>query len=135
MPKRLNNQHTAKKRRKEKRKLLKRRGISRRRVKKSQVSTQPVSAIATAATKPPSQVQKIYKLLLTKGPENENERSSWIRSIVDVFGKTEAEARDIIFHAEYYNEKPTLFSGDIEKIAGLRRGLAWSLRDATKIKE
>lgn len=52
-----------------------------------------------------------------------------------VFSKTEAEARGTIFHAEYYDEKPTLFSGDMERIAGLKNRLEWSLRDATRIKE
>ncbi len=142
MPKRLNNQHTAKKRREEKRKLLKRRGISHKRVRKSQVSTQPASVAATATmkpqsvTKPPIQVQKTYELILIKGPEYEDQRPVWIESIKEVFNKTEAEARGIIFCAKYEEKKPTLFSStNAGEIVDVRNCLAWSLMNATKIKE
>ncbi len=135
MPKRLRNQHIAKRRKKQRRELLSRPGIRRGRIRKNQVSMQSVSS-TTAIKEPSNQVQqKTYKLVLAKGPENESERASWIASIVKVFGKTEAVARNIIFHAEYYDEKPILSSGNMDEIAGLRNRLLWSLRDATKIKE
>ena len=105
MPKRLKNQHTAKKRREEKRELLKRPGISRGRAGNGQVLTQPVSATATAATKPqtittPTQT-KTYEFVLMKGPDNEYQQDLWIESIRKVFDKTEEEARSLVYYADW----------------------------------
>ncbi len=152
MPQRNRNQWRARHRRKQRLERLLKLKVSlqraransgtSRRVKKIQIPKPvPAPAVVVTATAKPQSVtttqvqQKTYKIVLTKGPEDED-RDLWIECLKEVFGKTEKEAKDIIDYVEWTTGGAAVFSStSIREVLDLRNELRGSLKEAINVKE